>query len=169
MAAFGRWWYGLPELFLWSWIMMFHIQGIHHFQLFILMCMKGRFLKGGAGRSQRGACLLETDFEKNKVMPSEWGIPKIRACRGWAKGCLFQEHLTSRPLTDVKSWHKINFIHLFCMIRGRYIYFLLLRLDRYHGKEKKKWHDFQNSLPFLDEKFCLVNDILEIFLSLLYV
>jgi hypothetical protein len=67
--------------------MNFDIQGILHFQLFFLKCMKGRFLKSGAGRSLQGAH-LETDFEKNKVMPSEWGIPKIRACQRQSEGVL---------------------------------------------------------------------------------
>jgi hypothetical protein len=67
---------------------------------------------------------------------------------GRAKGCLFQEHLTSRALTDVKRWHKINFIHLFCMIPGRYIHFLLVRLDRYHGTKKEKMACF-SKLPTL--------------------
>jgi hypothetical protein len=49
--------------------------------------MKGRFLKSGAGRSLRGAH-LETDFEKNKVMASEWGIPKIRPCQRQSQGVL---------------------------------------------------------------------------------
>jgi len=49
--------------------------------------MKGRFLKSGAGRSLRGAH-LETNFEKNKVLPSEWGSPKIRACHRQSQGVL---------------------------------------------------------------------------------
>lgn len=128
--VYQSWFYGLG-----LWISIYKEFSI--FSCFFLMCMKGRFMKSGAGRSLRGAH-LETDFERNKVMPSEWGIPKIRACQrqGQAKGCLFQEHLTSRALTS-KRWHRINFIHLFCMIPGRYIHFLLLRLDRYDGKKRK--------------------------------